>query len=694
MNKRRIDIIKALDRIDKEVTISDLAEQFGVSQRTIRNDLNSINELLVTNGLSMTELKSGGRIARDKDFTNLLPMVAEVGNDYYNYKLSKEERKKVATVMLVSSSGYITLSTIADSLYVSRATIINDLDDIKLAIQKEEMMVLSHPNKGLRVEGDESIKRKYLMKIVQENSIQNQAIGGQISVQAGNRIIIQKIVNEQEHYHKSYLSDHSFHKIMIYLGIMVNRNMQGEFVESQTDRNEEKYTMAQDILKYVSQYCHIKTTEDEIRYFSKLLASCKYIKGSAAKTDMLKIQTLTRIFINEVSAEIGLSLNGDYDFFESLSNHLQSVFTQIAPNYPENPIVDEVLEEHPDILEAVHKCLPVISQHVSRQITEIEIGYIAVHICAALERKKNKEIAFHVIVACHAGIGTSQLLLEKLKKHFNFKIVDIISSHEARFLDKEKADFVISTIELEGCKIDYVVVSPLLSDEDYIRVGNKIDALRNSRSLPDRVNDEDQLTAKGLIEKVRPLIYQEVPDQAEALMRKLRRVIREYFDQSIEEEAEIFSPYLHHLLPESHIQLGVECSDWKDAVRQAATPLLKKGYIEERYIDSMLHNIEENGPYVVISPGFAIPHDAIDCGSIKVGMNLIRLKTPVEFGEEEFDPVEFVCVLSAVDHKTHLKAFFNLVNMLQAEEFKNMLHECQTSFEAARIIEKFEYSIL
>ena len=69
----------------------------------------------------------------------------------------------------------------------------------------------------------------------------------------------------------------------------------------------------------------------------------------------------------------------------------------------------------------------------------------------------------------------------------------------------------------------------------------------------------------------------------------------------------------------------------------------------------------------VLSPGFAVHHEGLEAGSIKVGMHLIRLKTPVSFGSEEFDPVEFVCCLSAVDHKTYLKAFFNLVNMLQTE---------------------------
>ena len=107
------------------------------------------------------------------------------------------------------------------------------------------------------------------------------------------------------------------------------------------------------------------------------------------------------------------------------------------------------------------------------------------------------------------------------------------------------------------------------------------------------------------------------------------------FDQSQEADEEIFAPCLHHLLPPDHIQLDVRCTDWRDAVRRSAEKLLNSGYIEARYIDAMIANIEENGPYVVLSPGFAMPHEGLEQGSIKVGMNLIRLNPPVDFGDQD-----------------------------------------------------------
>lgn len=691
MNKRTLAIIHELCRPNAEASIGSLAEKFQVSQRTIRNDLNTINDTLREQSLEELKLKSGGVIRKGKDFEKILSSTSE--KDFYTYKLSKEERVKIASSLLVNSPEYITLSAIAETLMVSRATVINDLDSIKQFVRQEKLQVFSHPNKGLRVDGLESDKRMFLMKLADltaSGSHQN-AVTEYISVQAGNKIVIQKILNEQERIYNSFLTDGSFNEILLYLGIMVNRSMQGEFIEPRRRPDSRKYRMAQDIVRYLVQYCHISSTEDEVQFLGELLASARYLKNQPVQQNVIKVQMITRQFVAKVSDELGVNLNDDYDFFENLSNHLASILSEKV-SYPANPVIDEILEENQPVLEAVNKRKQSLQNYINRELTDKDMEYVAIHVCAALERKKNKEIAFHVIVACHAGIGTSQLLLEKLKNHFNFYIVDIVSSHEARNLEPGRADLVITTVPLEGCRLDYVVVSPLLSDEDYIRVGNKIDALRNSRHLPSRIG-ENEVTAKGVIERVAPIVYGEVPDHANVLMKKIRRAVREYFHQSVEADAEIFSPCLHHLLPPSHITLDVECGDWRDAVRKSGQRLLERGYIEERYIDAMIRNIEENGPYVVLSPGFAVPHEGLEAGSIKVGMHLIRLKTPVNFGSEEFDPVEFVCCLSAVDHKIHLKAFFNLVNMLQNQTFKKELHECKTPEEAARLIEDYEYGL-
>lgn len=770
MNKRTVAMIGELANTKQQHTLSSLAQHFDVSERTVRNDLKEIGTLLKENGLEPLRLVRGGVVETAEDFPELVRAVSP--NDYYSYKLSPEERKMVAAALLISSAGYITLADIADSVFVSRATIIADLDGIKQFIADGGLEVTSHPNKGLLVEGKESVKRWFLFQLSafgnlrqeeEELSVKGAAAADgagtvrsvtaageagsagaasgaastgaagasgsgsgigvaaarraavsagvkfagldgagfhkgeaqspMINVQAGDAITIQKILNEQSQVHGMFLSDSSFLKIQKYLGIMISRNLQGEYIEPQEPVENKRYTYAQDILRNIAQYCGIRTTVDEVYYLSSILNDCRYVhKQDFAKEDV-RIQMVTRQFIHSISEDLETNLENDYDFFENLSNHLQSMYASDASQFPENPELAEIVEDHPDVERAVMENLGTLQRYDPREITEVERMYIVIHVCAALERKKNSEVSFHVIVACHAGIGTSQLLLERLKKHFHFQIVDVISAHEASMLEPGTADFVISTIPLEHCKLDHVVVSPMFSDEDYIRVGNKIDALRGSRNLPSRIEEKD-VTAKGVLERIRPILEREVPEKADALMRLIRREVRLYFNETKESEEEIAAPYLHQLLPPDHIQIDVECGDWREAIRKAGAPLEKMGYIEHRYIEAMVRNVEENGPYVVISPGFAVPHEGIDMGSIRTGMNLIRLAQPVPFGEEEFDPIEFVCVMSAVDHKTHLKAFFNLVNMLLDENFHEALHEAASEEEMARIIERYEYSVM
>ena len=194
--------------------------------------------------------------------------------------------------------------------------------------------------------------------------------------------------------------------------------------------------------------------------------------------------------------------------------------------------------------------------------------------------------------------------------------------------------------------------------------------------------------------KIAPLIYDRVSGGAQELVRQIGMVVTQYFEEPSELDEEIYAPCLYQMLPPSHIRLGVECKDWREAVRESARELLAAGYIEERYVDAMIRNIEENGPYIVLSKGFALPHEGIDQGTRKLGLSFIRLSGPVGFDAEERDPVEFVCCLSAVDHKTHLKALFHLVNMLKKDEFKEELRKCRIPEEVSETILRYENMVM
>lgn len=695
MNKRTKDIVGELIRTDQTLTISDLSTHFGVSERTIRNDLNNINDWLGQNGLSLIKLGSNGRIEYRPEIEEVQKFVLE--NDFYSYKLSKEERKLIMAAILISSSEYTTLAKIADILFVSRVTVINDLDDVKRFISQEKLKVISHSNKGLRVEGEESRKRRMLLLMNRpqrefgQMDFAGNTLNRLMGIEGEEQEIIRKIINEQEHANNSFMTDDSFHELTLYLGILLKRVRQGEFVEKQDISHNLRYPMAAGILKYLCQYCGVTVTEDEVQYLSRVLSGLRYLKKDDFNGDIVKTQLITRQFIEAVSRTLELDFNNDYVFYENLSNHLQSIFESSDLSFKENPVLRQILDKNKQIEYAVDENRAIVEKYIRRPLSPVELTYIAIHICAAIERKKNKEVAFHVILVCHGGIGTSQLLLERLKKHFNFQIVDIMSAHEVGRIRKGQADMVISTVRLSDCEIDNVVVTPSLDDTDYLKVGHLIDDLRSRKNLPPRL-EKKKITAKGLLNRLKPVIRQYKEQDVELLLKKVEEEVNQYF--CVEgENPDLFAPMLHHILTADRIELDVECRDWREAVRLSASRLLRDGVIEKCYVESMIHNIEENGPYVVIYPGFAMPHDAADAGTLRVGMNLIRLKEPVLFGDEEAEPVRYVCCLSAVDHERHLKAFFHLVNLLQNSRFRDMLERCGSPKEMADGIRKFEYEL-
>ncbi len=229
MNERQLSIIKQLSDLDEKITLKDLAQTHGVSVRTIRNDLKQVDDLLSAEGLSLLQFKRGGEISRASDFQEVGKVIE--ADELQDYRLSVSERQKIAASIIAVSSGFITLGQIADQLLVSRATIIKDLDAIKKMIAQAGLEVTSHPNKGLLINGKESSKRMFLMKILTEEK--HEVISRWLNILTDDADTLKKLLSEQERIQDCYFHDADFKWLLLYLRLMVARNRDGFFVEKQ-----------------------------------------------------------------------------------------------------------------------------------------------------------------------------------------------------------------------------------------------------------------------------------------------------------------------------------------------------------------------------------------------------------------------------------------------------------------------------
>ena len=74
--------------------------------------------------------------------------------------------------------------------------------------------------------------------------------------------------------------------------------------------------------------------------------------------------------------------------------------------------------------------------------------------------------------------------------------------------------------------------------------------------------------------------------------------------------------------------------------------------------------VAENGPYIVIAPGIALAHGRPSEAVLEVGLSLVTLAQPVDFGNEANDPVRLVIGLCATDHNTHIDIMAELATFL------------------------------
>lgn len=667
MDKRKVNIVhQIIDNSYQKNSLYELANDFSVSERTIRNDIVKINQYFNSISNRFLKLDSSGIVCLDESISikEVKKLLEEM--NLYDYTLSKVERLLVNICILILTNRYVTYQEIAKFMYVSRFTAIDDFSSVNDFLGDFDLEVFSLSNKGLKIRGVETNIRKAILNIIINNT---ELVGKFLKQKMLNEFIdlkrtkiedeleiIHKIINEVEDDNKTYFTDISLERLSYYLYFMIIRVSYGEIVqvEKKVDSCQKKEKVAIDLLKRIAQYFDLEIKDEEVGLLQDMLARLNYIKREVNNPDIIKIQMLTRKFIEAISSFLNINLNNDYNFFMNLSSHLERLFSSSGVKYPEYFGIDEIVERNKIILKAVEENLEILEEYAEKDINYIDIKFIVVYICVAIEKKKNSVNDLSVIIVCNNGISTSQLLKEQLLKYFDFIIIEVLSFHQLENVSLENADLIISTIPLDYYRFEYIHVSPILGIDDIVSIDKKLDDIKMDSIRGFKKIDKDHVLPQKTKNNSTNIIS----------LSKLLRV--------------------------DNIEIDVPAKDWKDTIKKAAKILERNGDINQRYTESMIKNVEKNGPYIVISKGFALPHSKYDQGVNRLAMSLIRLSKPIEYGIKELDPVEFVCVMSAIDDKAHLKALFTLVNILKLDGFHRDIRKVETSENLFNVIAYYE----
>jgi len=132
-------------------------------------------------------------------------------------------------------------------------------------------------------------------------------------------------------------------------------------------------------------------------------------------------------------------------------------------------------------------------------------------------------------------------------------------------------------------------------------------------------------------------------------------------------------PGLTELLSEDCIALDVDAATWEEAVLAAGGLLEHAGIAGPAYTGSMIDNVEANGPYIAVAPGFAFAHARPSPAVHRTGMSWVRLAEPVAFGHPTNDPVDLVVALAATDAGAHTTAMAELAKVIGSADKRGAL---------------------
>ena len=379
------------------------------------------------------------------------------------------------------------VDAIADELFVSRSTISNDLVEIKKLITPYQIELQSKSNKGIFVVGNEQNIRHFIMNYFFMDRLHDNLFAFSMYANLLEGISVEEIVIivlDECRESQLKLSDFIVYNLVLHIGLAIKRIQNGFLMDIQApiafDEDSIEYQTALKILARIEQAMGITFSSEEADFIAlhlknKITAKTIFQKADATE-DEIRSQLLETL--KAIDQDTPFDLAHDTILIDGLMIHFIPLLTRLQNNSSiENPLLEEIKSQYPDLYELTVNYFSKMPIFSSYRMTEGEWAYLAIHITAAVERYFNDQKT-HVLVICATGLGSSQMIKNRLEREFGSRILieKVISYYEIAEQDLSQIDLIISSINLGNIVLNapIVNVSVFLGEEDIKKINHEI----------------------------------------------------------------------------------------------------------------------------------------------------------------------------------------------------------------------------
>jgi len=496
--RREKEILKIL--LEEPTTAERLASILKVSRRTILRDLPGLSEKLKPLGITLVR-KSGIGISLEGGRESIENLRWLVGQPSGNVDITPDERQKLIILFLVENKGPQKLYNFAKEFGVTEATISNDLDKIEGILSQYGIKLIRRPGLGVWIEGPEKNIRHLvtdlfyeyfdevqMVRLIKENLRDGKIPGGDLKDNIKNRLFgfiernllegIEYALKEAVGQSGINLADSAYAGLLVHIALALERLKSGEIISMDksllaTLKKTKEFDLARKLGAKLESTFGISIPEGELGYITMHLLGAKLRMGNDLDElfamNHLEAREAAIEILKEAGGELKRDLLKDAQVLEDLALHLKPAMVRMRLGMEiRNPILSQIKETYPQLMQVAKRAARLLERRFAVQVPEAEIGYIAMHIGAALERERSRERT-GVVLVCPSGIGSARMLASRIRKELpELEIIDVVSllDLEKSLVQHPETEAIISTVPLEGVKLPVLLVSPLLTPED------------------------------------------------------------------------------------------------------------------------------------------------------------------------------------------------------------------------------------
>lgn len=502
LNQRQQALVKLLIEQDQLSTIDSFSRKLDTTTRTVQNDLDTIVNYLDIHELQLVR-KSGVGIGIVGTQEAKQMVLSELHSQKQNLNtMSTHYRRIKILTQLLSSKDETTFQKLSEMYFVSKTSIAADIDycekwlhDYDISIVKDRI--------GTRIRGDEQDIRHAFAGLIRESERFNvnqpwfESTHDRIDQLTRFRLVdlfdpsevetIESIVVDVENTLNCNINATSFVILITHLLIMIQRlraerTLPDENTHPSLHEIVDEFT-TNALAMIVSALKH-KLNVDLPIAEKKFLALYLLCSGIQTGYNLENIENYitdineelknnTKDLVSKISQITHVDLSHDQFLYYGLLLHIKPMLYRLKYQiHVKNTLQTEIKSKYGPLFGILMLLSPFFEEKFNVSVTDDELGYLTIHVQAALERCMSVK---RILIVSSEGFGHIQFLVNRIGRfHSTLKIVGAVQEKIVKSVDLRHIDAIISTVPLQGIHLPVIIISSMLDEHDLRNIGNYI----------------------------------------------------------------------------------------------------------------------------------------------------------------------------------------------------------------------------